>query len=645
MLDKDQKEISLHTQWVNWTKKHSVYDDAFGAAGPDLVLNIGGGVVECKARDGTGPRKAAIKQTIARQVVPPYLVVATPGKALLYIKPNASTDPAKPDFAFHWPEQGSLLLDCLRSKNYKAALDHHFERLFTTAVKEHIPPVIAILTLLTAGQKNAFVALSNRIVFFPKEKAKEIAFDAVGHAQEWAESIHRRFFVADQKALKERLIHEYSSLLPDEQKSSLGKYYTPAKLTDLVRREAESHLKTPNIEVADLAAGCGAFLKAFEDQFIRGFDVDNDAVAILRALEFENITQKNSLEQRGRDWFGIPNNTPLIVVGNPPYNDPQSKNKRYGTNRKLPVTANISEELKAGDVGRSFLKQTFSLNPLQAIILHPFAYLCKGRNFKELCGFRFRLKTAHVFPSSEFLDTSSTVFPCACSVWEPTSEATDFESEWGRVQAMFFPLLDSNRKFCLSLYPTFGNDELQKYAKAGASDIGVYHYNFRDLNSLITSANFMTRKDKNNFPVGWEKFPLYAFVNVVKRRWGHVAVRDLDLIAGNLNIPKLSNLLDQPLLCMCDTTWSSNSLSDATDLAIRLRPLIVRAARTGVDWAVMHLNGEHEKAKGVVSQKVIDLMRLDKESLLQHCTRDENVEASFSRNDSGTFMAQNKAAA
>jgi hypothetical protein len=644
MLDKDQKEISLHTQWVNWTKKHSIYDDAFGAAGPDLVLNIGGGVVECKARDGIGPRKAAIRQTIARQVVPPYLVVATPGKAFLYIKPNPFTDATKPDFAFQWPEQGSLLLNCIRSKNYKAALDPHFELLFATAVKQGIPPVIAILTLLTAGQKNAFVVLSNRIVFFPKERAKEIAFDAEGSTQEWAESIHRRFFVADDKALKARLIHEYSSLLPDEQKSSLGKYYTPAKLTELVRKEAEPYLKTPNIEVADLAAGCGAFLKAFEDQFIRGFDVDHDAVAILRALEFENITQKNSLEKKGRDWFGIPKNAPLIVVGNPPYNDPQSKNKRYGTNRKIPISASIAEDLKTGDIGRSFLKQIFSLNPVRAIILHPFAYLCKSRNFKELCGYRFRLKVAHVFPSSEFLDTSATVFPCACSVWEPTEEESDFESEWGRIQRMFFPLLDSERKFCLSLYRTFGNDELQKYAKKGVSDIGVYHYNFRDLNSLITSANFMTRKDENNFPVNWDKFPLYAFVNVVKRRWGQVPVPDLDLIAGNLSIPKLNNLLEQPLLCMCDTTWSSNSLSDAKELAIRLRPLIVREARTGVEWAVMHLNGEHERARAIVGQKVIDLMHLDKETLLQDCTQDGKIKNICQRNDPGTCLPQDIAA-
>lgn len=64
---------------------------------------------------------------------------------------------------------------------------------------------------------------------------------------------------------------------------------------------------------------------------------------------------------------------------------------------------------------------------------------------------------------------------------------------------------------------------IRKYPPTGAmpkvSDIGLYQYNFRDLNSVLTSGNVRPVSDDNTLPVAWQDIHKYAYINATKICW------------------------------------------------------------------------------------------------------------------------------
>ena len=86
--------------------------------------------------------------------------------------------------------------------------------------------------------------------------------------------------------------------------------------------------------VMDLACGCGAFLELFDDCHILGRDIDPQAIEILDLFNFTNIGVDNTLLNVNRAKYGLRKDDDLIIIGNPPYNDTSSINKRYSTKAK-----------------------------------------------------------------------------------------------------------------------------------------------------------------------------------------------------------------------------------------------------------------------------------------------------------------------
>lgn len=490
----------------------------------------------------------------------------------------------------------------------KLHIEEQFAATLTVAVSLGIRPITVVLTSLSLNNQ---IRIQDSKAFFTTP-ACTLELEVNTQEQQWCQEISLTHSVGDMTKLRHLIIHDFSSFLPDNKRSSFGKYYTPAKLTALARQTTED-LDFATILVVDLAAGCGAFIKEFTADQIKAFDIDEDAVLILKALGFAG-ERKNSLAETGRAWFNIDPDVKLVLVGNPPYNDVTSKNKRTGNNTKINAKLPIHPDLKTSDLGRSFLKQAFTLEPIRIVFLHPFSYICKRKNLKELCGTNYRVTSGTLFSSSLFPGTS-TPFPCICAVWEPCPQRTDINTEWERIRQIKFKLINGGT-FSLAKYAEFTIEELPKYASNATSDCGVYHYNFRDLNSLLTSANFVAQTSASSFPVQWEKFPALCLANTLKRRWRSVA-NPLDFIAGNLNVPRCPALEGSPALLMADTLLNSPVLRNNPALALKLKDVFAVAARNSEQWAIYLLNGDLDKAKLLVSEHILTKLKEDKRELFE----------------------------
>ena len=151
-----------------------------------------------------------------------------------------------------------------------------------------------------------------------------------------------------------------------------GSFYTPEKFVELAGRWIKEFIHDSSYIFLDSSCGYGAFLQLHdlfnENRFI-GNDIDEHAVSIA-ATVYPDISFfcQNALTQVSRDAFGISDNDPLIVVGNPPYNDTTSQS---GQKIKRGNDIKIDNDIKSRDLGISFLNSYDKLKADYACILHP----------------------------------------------------------------------------------------------------------------------------------------------------------------------------------------------------------------------------------------------------------------------------------
>ena len=94
----------------------------------------------------------------------------------------------------------------------------------------------------------------------------------------------------------------------------------------------------------------------------------------------------------------------LIIIGNPPYNDTSSINKRYSTKAKSKRDPE-DPDIHCRDIGRSFLEAYAKLSPRYICVLHPLSFLIKRVNFQSMkyLNSNYVLEDAIIFKSSLFL--------------------------------------------------------------------------------------------------------------------------------------------------------------------------------------------------------------------------------------------------
>ncbi len=91
---------------------------------------------------------------------------------------------------------------------------------------------------------------------------------------------------------------------------NLGAYYTPPYLVDYAYKLLKKHVGIEKYTLLDAACGNKEFLKLKHPKKI-GADIDPKCGALMI----------NALANPKRENYGISQDEPLIIVGNPPYND------------------------------------------------------------------------------------------------------------------------------------------------------------------------------------------------------------------------------------------------------------------------------------------------------------------------------------
>lgn len=323
--------------------------------------------------------------------------------------------------------------------------------------------------------------------------------------------------------IKKFLLHSWHLVYGEKRRTELGAYYTPDKIVDLGKRELESLLGTlEEYVIFDPACGCGSFLfKNWKAKRIIGADIDTNVVEIMNFLttlmqEKVRIVHTNSLCGVGRAKFGIEEKEKLIIVGNPPYNDRTSNNKR-GIKQKSPELECVDEDLKKRDVGMSFFELCVKLKADAVCFVHPFSYFIKKRNYDQLKNFfaHYRLKSSYVFSSSVF-NTRRTPFPVAISIFLRDTRG----SSWEFLQKFSYNILDTKLIVVPERIETC-DGYIEKYGKREcASETGLFFFNFRDLNSLTANGAFSEHTNCRDYiPVKRNEFYKYAYLNSLKHHW------------------------------------------------------------------------------------------------------------------------------
>ncbi|MXY26869.1 N-6 DNA methylase, partial [Candidatus Poribacteria bacterium] len=170
---------------------------------------------------------------------------------------------------------------------------------------------------------------------------------------------------------------------------NLGSYYTPTEIVNTAWETIAPYVHSQTT-VIDTACGYGDFLKNCGQALTIGSDIDETAIDVARenSNTVVRFFQTNALSNVSRVKFGIPEQSHLIVVGNPPYNDRTSLIRHSIKS----VNFDIDEDIASRDLGISFLRSYNKLEADLICVLHPLSYLIKPTNFRLLKEFTANYK-------------------------------------------------------------------------------------------------------------------------------------------------------------------------------------------------------------------------------------------------------------
>jgi len=302
-----------------------------------------------------------------------------------------------------------------------------------------------------------------------------------------------------------------------------GSFYTPKHITNIVFDMLNRNIENiKNYYVVDTSCGYGNFLlsnELFNSERIIGADIDDKALQIAKK---NNPVAKyychNSLTNFNRINYGLSEEDKLIIIGNPPYNDKTSIIRNEIKN----VDFEINNDLKARDLGVSFLLSYQKLKADYVCVLHPLSYLLKKTNFDNLRSFKnnYILKDALVISSGEFSKTSKTTqFPIVIALYEKN----DWGMKYDFIRAWNFRTVEG-KQFQISLFDFIGN-YISKYPNQQTvkiEDTVAYFWTMRDINALKRSKTFIDKESVNTIRVTKENLHYYKYVDIFKKYIPHI---------------------------------------------------------------------------------------------------------------------------
>ncbi len=548
--DKKEPEIMLHSDYMAWFKHNKVKFKAWGSSGPDFLLTSHNLIGEVKKENTPTLLKEAIKE-IYERTKPVFKISSFEAFFVIcgnVIRYYTQTDKEKwqdvniDDCVIFEGNNRDVFLEYIRNHEHKVNIEGHLEYALDFILDDKFNICVSDGLRLIFNLNNPNRIVVKKGVYFNPDEDDEIFISINCDAEARKELINflKIFTVDDISKVKDYIKHNYSSHLPDTKKANLGKYYTPKEIVETLKSRIAPKIKEDSY-VMDLACGCGAFLELFEDCHILGRDIDPQAIEILDLFNFTNIEIDNTLLNVSRKKYGLNKEDDIIIIGNPPYNDTSSINKRYSTKAKSkrdPEDADVH----CRDIGRSFLEAYAKLQPRYICVLHPLAFLIKRVNFQSMKYLTksYILEDAIIFSSKMFSDLyGGTPFPILIATYRRDEAGMDYDY----IKNFVFDIYGSSQKFSLTNIQQAGHDYIHQTVTSvdleNDSDIELYHYNFRDINSL-NKANFQNSeyRDKHHdtmLVVNYAELWKYCYVNCIKKFLLPMLSEGNYYILGNLN--------------------------------------------------------------------------------------------------------------
>lgn len=254
-------------------------------------------------------------------------------------------------------------------------------------------------------------------------------------------------------------------------------------------------------------------------------DIDSKSVELLKQEYPEvDVRLDNSIVNIDRSKYAGKDEE-IIVIGNPPYNDVTSQ---YQHGNKGSVK--MDESVRSKDLGISFLRMYGQIEAKYICVLHPFSYLLKKQNFKQLKEFtdNYKLIKAELFSSHEFesIKKSNTPFPVIIALYERNDQGMSYEY----IRNFEFTVYKSKNKFKIINFRTI-DGIVAKYPSKGIKDNDLQFYSLRDINALQRNKSFLTGHCKYSVKVNEDNLHYYSWLDFFKK---HFTPKDMYLY-GNLS--------------------------------------------------------------------------------------------------------------
>lgn len=304
---------------------------------------------------------------------------------------------------------------------------------------------------------------------------------------------------------------------------NLGAFYTAPEHVREVRNMLSGQAPADAV-VFDNACGYGAFLQDLPGAV--GCDIDAEALANLRAANLSGtFMHGNALKDVSRGKFGISEAAPLVMVGNPPFND---RTSQIRANMKNAVM-NMDDDIRTRDLGISFLLSYDKLRADAVCVLHPLSYLIKPANFALLGRFarNYALRRAKIVSSAAFPDNSqTTAFPIVIALYVRDDKGTTADD----IRRFRFTVNRSS--FAVSDFE-YVDSFLHKYPRRKTTDDldDVMFYTLRDINALRRNRTFLLSPSANAVFIRRTQLEYYIYADVFKQFACHVPY-----YLGNSNI-------------------------------------------------------------------------------------------------------------
>ena len=393
-----------------------------------------------------------------------------------------------------------------------------------------------------------------------------------------------------------------------ESRVNLGSYYTPTAIVNIAWEMIAPYVNSQTT-VIDSACGYGDFLKDSGQAITIGCDIDKTAIDVAKNNNNKvQFFQTNALCDVSREKFGISQQSDLIIVGNPPYND---KTSLIRHNIK-DVDFDIDEDIACRDLGISFLRSYNKLEADVICVLHPLSYLIKPTNFKLLKGFttNYRLIDGLLISSSEFPESAKhTAFPIVLALYQRDTQGMAYNL----IQSFRFRVGDKNNKkraapikpqrgamsiedFCLGDFD-YINNYIDKYPKKkrpmyvegdvqhSESENPLFFWTMRDINALKRNRTFVENYSTNTIVIDKRKLDYYAYVDVFKRN-----LHRLPFYFGNCDV-----LIDDNLFKQYKSAFISDTVRHYPFLkkCFQINPIERQQTASGLDMYFKLLLGVH----------------------------------------------------